>query len=129
MSSFFPRPECRESTKMSKMPHQIVQVLTGHSFLNAHQHRLGFKRNPNCICSPTPETVEHFIFNCSRFQQQRKEFQAACLEKMDIWPPNINSLHKYPSVFREMSRFVRRTNRLEYPEKPRRRLNQQSATR
>ena len=123
--SFFPRPECRESINMVSIPHQVVQVLTGHSFLNAHQHRFGFSGNPNSICSPTPETVEHFIFHCPLFYQQREEFRSACLESFDRWPPTLESLHKFPPIFRKMSSFIRRTHRLESLARPRSAPSQQ----
>lgn len=109
---FFPRPECRESVKISTLPHQAVQVLTGHSFLNAHQHRFGFRMSPNCECGNTPETEEHFIFRCPLFRREREKFHSDCLGSFDKWPPTLESLHKAPTVFQEMVRFIKKTNRL-----------------
>ena len=41
------------------------QVLTGHCVLNGHQHRFGFIFSPLYACSLAPETIEHFLFECT----------------------------------------------------------------
>ena len=60
---FFPTPSFSH-VRLSNLPRQLTQILTRHSWLNAHQHRLKFKNSPFCICSNNPEIGFFFTVLC-----------------------------------------------------------------
>ena len=113
--NFFPTPSSFLHVRLSNLPHQLTQVLTGHSWLNAHQHRFNFKNSPFCICSNNPETVQHFLFHCALYDVNRFCFKELCEEKLKCWPPNLNELHKNPQIFIAMIKFIMSTTRLNIP--------------
>ncbi|MPC72724.1 hypothetical protein E2C01_067036 [Portunus trituberculatus] len=46
----------------------IACLRLGHNTLSAHLHRLRLSHDPFCPwCRTTPETMEHFLFQCPRF--------------------------------------------------------------
>nr|CAH0102215.1 unnamed protein product [Daphnia galeata] len=72
--AFFPTPESRGRITGMDPSYPITQVLSGHSFLNVHQHRFKFKASPHCSCSEIPESVSHFLFECPNFANLRHSF-------------------------------------------------------
>jgi len=112
---FFPGPDCVGGIRDRWLSFQVVQVVTGHSFLNDYQHRLGFRGDPLCMCGRARETREHYLFHCTRFSDLRGEFVAASVRLIGMWPPPVSSIHKFGPVFREMARFVVATGRLDGP--------------
>jgi len=49
----------------------LVQLRTGMARLNGYLHRIGAADTGYCTCGQARETVEHFLFNCSRWVSHR----------------------------------------------------------
>ena len=57
---FFPNVDEAAVLKFRPLSLQITQKLTGHSLLNAHLFRFGFKVSQACSCGFHSENVTHF---------------------------------------------------------------------
>jgi hypothetical protein len=53
----------------------LAQLRTGHSPLNTFLHRIGSTTSDLCECAEGPETVEHFLFYCTRWEHLRVEMK------------------------------------------------------
>jgi exonuclease III len=49
----------------------LAQLRTGMAQLNGYLHRIGRAETDLCACGQAKETVEHFLFRCSRWNQHR----------------------------------------------------------
>jgi hypothetical protein len=50
----------------------LAQLRTGMSRLNGYLHRVKAVASDLCACGQAQETVEHFLFHCTRWDQYRK---------------------------------------------------------
>ena len=57
---------CRETSV-------LIQFRTGMARLNEFLHRIGAARSDQCACGSARETVDHFLFRCIKWTEQRKE--------------------------------------------------------
>ena len=113
--SFFPSPACVRALQSKHLPYQLVQVFTGHSYLNVHQTRIGFVPSPSCSCGAPAETTEHFLFHCPCFATARESFKSTCEHFIGTWPPPINAIHKSHPTLMALSGFVQNSGRLDRP--------------
>ncbi len=113
--SFFPSPMCARALRRKHLPYQLVQIFTGHSYLNAHLARIGFVPSPSCSCGTPAENMEHFLFHCPNFSTAREVFVSACEHFIGIWPPPVSIIHKFHPVVTALSSFVRKSGRLNHP--------------
>ncbi len=51
---------------------KLIWVLSGHSRLNNHMHRLGLADDPCCECGPARQTVSHVLMECPLLSTQRQ---------------------------------------------------------
>ena len=54
---------------------EVIQVLTGHGPFRAKLHQFGRTNQPNCDCSPTPQTVKHIILQCTQAPEDLINFR------------------------------------------------------
>lgn len=54
-----------------------TQLRSGHIGLNFFLHRIGASDSPNCTTCHVPETVNHFLMQCSRFVAHRSRLRLA----------------------------------------------------
>jgi hypothetical protein len=76
--SFFSSPLCFIQLKINNLSHQVIQILTGHSLLNAHQYFLKNVTLPSCKCSFPSESAQHFIFDCPMYALNRTALISLC---------------------------------------------------
>jgi hypothetical protein len=50
----------------------LAQLRTGMVQLNGYLHRIGAAETDLCACGQAKETIEHFLFRCSRWNQYRE---------------------------------------------------------
>jgi hypothetical protein len=50
----------------------LAQLRTGMARLNGYLHRIGAAESDLCACGHAKETVEHFLFRCSQWDQYRE---------------------------------------------------------
>ena len=91
------------------------QVLTGHCVLNGHQHRFGFISSPLCVCSLAPETIEHFLFECTFHADARVCFKARVQEAGSSWPPPLALIPQSSLVWKAAFKFIKTSNRFKFP--------------
>ena len=73
-------------------PHQLIQILSGHSRLRTFLHRIGVTEDDLCSCNLSPETIEHYLFDCPIFQTHRTPFKNHCIRWLKT---SIKSLHTW----------------------------------
>ena len=108
--SFFPILLHPSSTQFITARYEVLQILTGHSFLNSSQWRIGFRVDPTCACGEEIETVEHFLFLCPLFN--RESFKRCSLVTFGAWPPPLEHLVTVQPLWLEMCRYIVATKRL-----------------
>lgn len=109
---FFPTIRDANMIASNNLSSPLTQILTGHSLLNAHQHRFNFKLSPACLCGHPAETTEHFLFDCSLYTELRQSFRKASLSELALWPPSLASIPQSDALWSEFRRFINKTNRL-----------------
>ena len=63
----------------------LGQLRTGMVRLNDYLHRIQATTSEQCACGHARETVEHFLFHCSLWEEQRKELRRdASTQRNDI---------------------------------------------
>jgi hypothetical protein len=50
----------------------LSQLRTGMARINSYLHRIGAAESDLCSCGQAAETMEHFLFRCSRWDAQRE---------------------------------------------------------
>ena len=111
---FFPRPSDATCLKGRYIHHELTQVLTGHCKLNHHLHKIKKTASPMCECGQGTETVEHFLFHCAKFTDQRASFAELCSQNSKSFPPSLEVIPKSKSLWNEFKVFVLKTERLKY---------------
>jgi hypothetical protein len=53
----------------------LAQLRTGMIQLNGYLHQIGASETDHCTCGQARETVEHFLFRCSRWDQYRERMR------------------------------------------------------
>ncbi|KAI8397458.1 hypothetical protein FOFC_20730 [Fusarium oxysporum] len=53
----------------------LVQLRTGMARVNRYLHRIGAAETDTCDCGQEEETVEHFLFRCPRWDEQREHMR------------------------------------------------------
>ena len=53
----------------------LNQILCGHSRLNSHQAKLNPNKSELCDECKVPESVEHYLFDCDKFEEERKDLE------------------------------------------------------
>jgi hypothetical protein len=51
----------------------LAQLRTGMARLNEYLHRIGASESDQCACGQASETVKHFLFRCTQWDQQRRQ--------------------------------------------------------
>ena len=54
----------------------LAQLRTGMARLNGYLYQIGVAESDLCICGQARETVEHFLFECTRWDTQRTKILA-----------------------------------------------------
>ena len=87
---FFPDVASAQVIGALDLKHLMVQIITGHCALNAHQYRFGFLADPVCCCGDQSESVEHFFFVCPLYD--RTGFKTQSMAELSQWPPQLHSI-------------------------------------
>ena len=60
----------------------LAQLRTGMIRLNGYLHQIGASETDQCTCGQARETVEHFLFRCSRWDQYRERMRQQAVTTM-----------------------------------------------
>ncbi|KAJ3476748.1 hypothetical protein NLI96_g10952 [Meripilus lineatus] len=82
IAKFDRTPPGRQATRPYKsLPKYASSILTqlrsGHMALNQYLARFNIVDSPNCALCRVPETVDHFLFSCRRFLEERGRLRMA----------------------------------------------------
>ncbi|KAH3866249.1 hypothetical protein DPMN_029308 [Dreissena polymorpha] len=72
-----PKQGCRACVgeKKRKIFNVVNQLLSGHTRLKAHWSKITNSEDVECAVCRKPETIKHFIFDCSKYSQERLRLQ------------------------------------------------------
>lgn len=75
------RCQLQKNTHLATLPRPacsiMVQLRTGHIPLAKYLHRFGRSQTPNCRICQTPETIEHYLRSCRRYDCERTQLRKA----------------------------------------------------
>ena len=89
----------------------LAQLRTGHCGLNHYLHRFNLKESPYCECGYGKETVEHYLMECRRYKEQRKEMHKEIHGSLGKWRTKLERLLGDPKVVKHTLKFVTETAR------------------
>jgi len=89
----------------------LAQLRTGHCGLNHYLHRFNLKESPYCKCGYGKETVEHYLMECRRYKEQRKEIHKEICGSLGKWRIKLERLLGDPKVIKHTLKFVKETAR------------------
>ena len=82
----------------------LVRLRTSHCGLNHYLYRFNIKNISYCECGQGKETVEHYLLECRKYNEQRKKLRKEVgIGKMKI------AILGYPKIIKHMMKFVRAT--------------------
>jgi hypothetical protein len=58
---------------MEKIKTKTLVFLSGNCSIRAHLERFEIVRDPICVCMMNYDTVDHIIWECSRFEDERRQ--------------------------------------------------------
>jgi hypothetical protein len=106
----------------------LAQLRTGMARLNEYLYRIGASETDQCPCGQATESIKHFLFRCTRWNEQRRQLfretntRRGCLsyflggrspsDRESDWAPNM-------SAVRATIKYVKATERFQAdPEAP-----------
>lgn len=83
----------------------LNRIMAGHDYSKFWLHKMKIEADPNCEICDAPETAEHIILHCIRFNRIRMQFSFDCKYK------NLTELLKTNDVntFKEIITFLKQT--------------------
>lgn len=95
-----PKVSFSHSKTKIKAPNSLVGAYTrlGHCGLQYILNKIGAKDSENCLVCNVPETVKHYLLECSQFYLQRQKL----FRSMDTTPENIDQLSTFFSESTEV---------------------------
>ena len=89
----------------------LAHLRTGHCRLNHYLHRFNLQESPYCECGYGKETVEHYLKECRRYKEQRKEMYKEIRGSLGKWRIKLKRLLGDPRVVKHTLKFVKETAR------------------
>ena len=79
--------------KTNYVPYQMIQILSGHSRLNAYLHTIGYSDSSFCSCGMNKvETLDHFIFECNNYKHLRTSLKFVASVLFIEWPFKVEKI-------------------------------------
>ena len=104
--SFIPdgMPKYLQSKSLS---YKVTQVLTGHCRLNFFLNSIGKTLDPSLSCKKDIETVNHYLWHCSKEELNRSStLKKACFSQGILYPPENKLLFENPILFQALGKFL-----------------------
>ena len=107
---FHPIPDSNRSKNIIKLARSqlslYIKIVTGHNNLAYHTSKLDPTIDPQCgLCEEEPETFYHFITNCPRLWQTRKD-TGIDEEDSETWTPErLLEFARVPAIEALLNRF------------------------
>jgi len=87
---FFPKVEDRLEIRINTTP-KFTTITTGNGNIKSYLYKCKIIDNPQCQRKNGDQTVEHIIFECTNFDQERDKLKAVVMRK-ENWPVSFNKL-------------------------------------
>jgi len=78
-------------------------MVTGHGNIKAYLHKYKIRESPICSCKTGEQTVDHVIYDCKLFDEERDRLKAAVM-RTDNWPVSKNNLIK--NFYKNFAKFT-----------------------
>lgn len=95
-----------------------TQIVTGHGHVRKYLHTIGKEIDPLCQTCGSTETIEHVIWECSRYDQHRSTLTEISKAIVETGENRTKAALYDKKVYTEMVRFVRETGALDEPGLP-----------
>ena len=92
-----------------KYAYILFRMATGHCKLNQHLHRIACHVNGECDNCHTPETIDHFILTCPKYEDMRQDLMTTA--KRRSIKLNLPDLFRSPYTQSLLAEFVLLTGR------------------
>jgi len=73
--SFFPKITDRLKLKISAAPN-FTAIVTGHGNIRTYLYEYKITDSPVCSCDEGEQSVDHIIYECKLFEQERTKLKA-----------------------------------------------------
>ena len=81
----------------------FTTMVTGHGNIKTYLHKYKIIQNPMCPCKQGDQSVDHILFNCILYEQDRDKLNAV-VKRPDSWPVNKDKLGiRYYKNFEEFT--------------------------
>ena len=80
--------------------------MAGHDYSKFWLHKMGLQENPNCNTCDEPETSEHALLKCPRFQSIREKFSFVDKFQSTVDILKTNDIDLYKKVLN----YIKKTN-------------------
>ena len=92
LQTFFPSyPHFQNFLQSSHKFPSLFDVISGHLPTYSHLYRMNWSTRRTCPICSVEDTMQHFLFSCFRFHDQRKE----CLQRLGIQRQQFNMEYVY----------------------------------
>ena len=88
--SFFRRIADRLKLKISVTPN-FTAIVTGHGNIKTYLYKYKIIDSPVCSCDEGEQSVNHIIYECKLFKQERTKLKAV-VERTEKWPVSRDKL-------------------------------------
>ena len=108
-------PSSLHATCLNKLfvPHEITQIISGHSLLNSYLAKTNSSISQNCRCGAPIEDTHHFIFTCPLFEYLRLNLKQSITQNNIEYPCPIAAFSSSQDLWNSFQNFVIKTKRLE----------------
>jgi ribonuclease HI len=111
-SKFIPNPF---DIKINFNCYQLTQLITGHNKLNFYLQNFGIIDSSLCSCGQGVEDYNHYLYDCSNFDQIRLSLKDICKNWLLLdWPPKPYELVQNPLLLFELKKYIINSKRLDY---------------
>jgi len=90
IKSFFPKITDRLKLKISATPN-FTAIVTGHGNIRTYLYKYKIIESPVCSCDEGEQSVDHIIYECKLFEQERTKLKAM-VERTNKWPVSRDKL-------------------------------------
>lgn len=103
---WFPAPDPLVSQQIMRLNRRslstLVQIITGHNFMNRHNAVIGDTEDPTCrLCMEDEETTLHIVAECPALARRRQEiFEVPFLTTPLHWTPQMSAFLSGASIGR-----------------------------
>ena len=85
---FLPSVKTARFFKTRPLTHQMIQLLTAHGKFKSYLFNSKIAPYPYCdVCINDPQTPEHFLFFCKKFEAKRNNLKNYCNRYVKQWSP------------------------------------------